>query len=346
MADHSHIEWTEATWNPVTGCTKVSPGCKNCYADRMAKRLQSMGAERYRNGFELTLHPDVIMQPLSWKRPRTIFVNSMSDLFHEDVPIEFIQDVFRMMGEAHWHTFQILTKRASRLAELAPSLNWAKNIWMGVSIENQDYVHRADNLRNVPAAVRFLSLEPLIGSITDINLSGIDWVIVGGESGPKCRSLDPDWVRILRDKCVEEVVPFFFKQWGGTRKKKNGRLLDGRIWDEMPQAKERLIRAKPAADNSAPYEHYAHILCKHTSTLRDRFNVKRIGIFGSYVRGEQRRRSDLDILVEYSIVPDLLTFIELEMHLSELLEIKVDLVRKEGIRKELRRQILDEVVYL
>ena len=237
MADHSHIEWTDATWNPVTGCTKVSPGCKNCYADRMAKRLQSMGAIRYRNGFELTLHPDVIIQPLSWKRSRTIFVNSMSDLFHEDIPVEFIQSVFNMMNQAHWHTFQILTKRASRLVEVSSLLDWSQNIWMGVSVENQDYVHRIDALRDIPATVRFLSLEPLLGPISDVILSGIDWVIVGGESGPKSRPLDPEWVRKLRDKCTGDGIPFFFKQWGGVRKKKAGRLPKGKEYLEMPVGK-------------------------------------------------------------------------------------------------------------
>ncbi len=239
MADHSHIEWTDATWNPVTGCTKISPGCKNCYADRMAKRLRSMGAYRYRNGFELTLHQDVIGQPLLWKKPRTIFVNSMSDLFHENIPFDFVRQVFEMMAQAHWHTFQILTKRSERLTSLASQLYWPQNVWMGVSIESQEYVYRADHLRRVPSAVRFLSVEPLLSRITTINLRGIDWVIVGGESGPRSRPMDPEWVRELRDTCVEKNVPFFFKQWGGTRKKKTGRKLDRRTWDEMPVAKRR-----------------------------------------------------------------------------------------------------------
>jgi len=234
MATNSSIEWTESTWNPVTGCTKISPGCKFCYADRMAKRLKAMGSPNYQNGFKLTLHDHVIYLPLSWKSPKTIFVNSMSDLFHEKVPIEFIKKVFDIMVEAEWHTFQILTKRGKRLEQIANQLPWAQNIWMGVSVENQDYTSRIKNLRKVPSAVRFLSVEPLIDKITRIDLRGIDWVIVGGESGPKSRPMESDWVRILRDKCVDRNVPFFFKQWGGTNKKKTGRILDGHTWDEMP----------------------------------------------------------------------------------------------------------------
>lgn len=234
------IEWTESTWNPVTGCNKISPGCKNCYAERMAKRLKLMGSERYANEFMLTLHEDVIQEPLNWKRPRTIFVNSMSDLFHEDIPFEFIQKVFNVMVKAEWHTFQILTKRSERLEELSALLPWSKNIWMGVSVENQKYTFRIDKLRKVPSAVRFLSIEPLIGKITKINLRGIDWVIVGGESGPKARYMDPDWVRIIRNKCNEQDVPFFFKQWGGVNKKRTGRVLDRKIWNEMPSARIRM----------------------------------------------------------------------------------------------------------
>ena len=221
----------------MTGCDKISPGCRNCYADRMAKRLQRMNSERYKNGFDLTMHPEVVLQPLSWKKPRTIFVNSMSDLFHEDLPFEFIKDVFAMMTKAHWHTFQILTKRSARLAELASRIEWPANVWMGVSVESQDYASRVDDLRAVPSAVRFLSIEPLLSRISQLNLENIDWVIVGGESGPKSRPMDPDWVRELRDLCLKENVPFFFKQWGGTRKTKTGRVLDGRMWDEMPEIK-------------------------------------------------------------------------------------------------------------
>jgi len=239
MASNSSIEWTESTWNPVTGCNKISPGCKFCYADRMAKRLKAMGSPNYQNGFKLTLHEHVIELPLSWKAPRTIFVNSMSDLFHEKIPLEFIQKVFNVMVKAEWHTFQILTKRSERLEELSRFLPWSKNIWMGVSIENQKYTYRINNLRKVPSAVRFLSVEPLLGKITKLDLRGIDWVIVGGESGPKARYMDPDWVRLIRDKCTEQEVPFFFKQWGGVNKKRTGRLLDRKTWNEMPSARLR-----------------------------------------------------------------------------------------------------------
>ena len=234
MADKSHIEWTEATWNPVTGCTKVSPGCKHCYAERLAKRLRAMGVEKYANGFQVTLHEDALSIPLQWKQPRIIFVNSMSDLFHKDVPLAFIQRVFAVMRQAHWHVFQVLTKRAERLAELAPKLEWPPNVWMGVSVETQQYTYRIDLLRTVPAAVRFLSLEPLLGPLPNLNLEGIHWVIVGGESGPGARPMRPEWVTEIRDQCLAASVPFFFKQWGGVNKKRAGRLLEGRTWDEMP----------------------------------------------------------------------------------------------------------------
>ena len=234
MAQNSSIEWTDSTWNPVTGCTKISPGCKHCYAERMAIRLAGMNQPRYRNGFEVTLQPDLVRLPLRWRQPRVIFVNSMSDLFHEDVPESFIAEVFETMVAAHWHTFQILTKRADRLADMAAHLPWPINVWMGVSVESPRYVHRIDRLRSVPAAVRFLSIEPLLAPIRSLPLADIDWVIVGGESGPGARPMSPDWVREIRDDCVEKSVPFFFKQWGGTRKKRTGRILDGRTWDEMP----------------------------------------------------------------------------------------------------------------
>jgi len=231
----SKIEWTESTWNPLTGCTKISPGCKNCYAERMAKRLQAMGQEKYRNGFNLTLHPASLDEPLLWKKPRMIFVNSMSDLFHKDVPEDFIQQVFSVMRQAHWHTFQVLTKRAERLLELDREIDWPDNVWMGVSVENQDYAFRIDLLRQTHACVKFLSLEPLLGPLPHLELEGIHWVIVGGESGPRARPLEREWVTEIRDQCLAQKVPFFFKQWGGTNKKKTGRLLDGRTWDEWPR---------------------------------------------------------------------------------------------------------------
>ena len=239
MAQLSRIEWTEATWNPVTGCSKISPGCKNCYAERLANRLAAMGQDRYRNGFNVTLHHDLVDLPLRWRQPRIIFVNSMSDLFHENVPDTFIMQVFDTMVAAHWHTFQILTKRSQRLAELAPYLPWPQNVWMGVSVESGKYTSRIADLRKTPAAVRFLSVEPLLEPIPNLPLTGIDWVIVGGESGPGCREMNADWVRQIRDRCVARDVPFFFKQWGGVRKKMHGRLLDGRAWDQLPSPKSR-----------------------------------------------------------------------------------------------------------
>ncbi len=234
MARRSGIEWTEATWNPVTGCTKVSPGCKHCYAERMAHRLQAMGQPNYRHGFELTLQPQMLEAPLHWRSPQTIFVNSMSDLFHGEVPELFIQRVFDVMRRAHWHRFQVLTKRADRLVELAPSIDWPRNVWMGVSVESSAYVHRIDALRRTPAATKFLSLEPLLGPLPDLDLGGIDWVIVGGESGPRARPMAEAWVEDLRDQCRRARVPFFFKQWGGRNKKRAGRELGGRTWDETP----------------------------------------------------------------------------------------------------------------
>ena len=235
MADRSHIEWTEATWNPVTGCTKVSAGCKNCYAERLAKRLQLMGNRRYKNGFRLTLHEDVIDLPRSWRSGRMIFVNSMSDLFHREVPLEFIQRVFRTMRECPQHVFQILTKRSERLQKLATHIDWPSNVWIGVSVENAAVLSRVDDLRIVPAAVRFLSCEPLIGSLARIDLRNIHWVIVGGESGFGARPMKIEWVREIFRACRKQHVPFFFKQWGGVRKDRTGRLLRGRTYDEMPE---------------------------------------------------------------------------------------------------------------
>ena len=230
----SQIEWTDTTWNPVTGCTKVSQGCKHCYAERMAKRLKAMGVPRYKDEFKVTLHHDLINAPLSWKKPRRVFVNSMSDLFHEKVPLEFIQSCFDTMKKASQHTFQILTKRSTRLVELAPYLEWSENIWMGVSVEDNQVLDRIDDLRKCPAHVRFLSCEPLIGPLENMNLKGIHWVIVGGESGPGARPMDANWVRNIRNQCQEKNIAFFFKQWGGVQKHLHGRILDNRTWDEYP----------------------------------------------------------------------------------------------------------------
>lgn len=242
MALGSSIEWTESTWNPVTGCSKVSLGCRNCYAERMAVRLQAMRQSNYVNGFDPTLHPHMLELPLRWKKPQNVFVNSMSDLFHEDVPLEYVQEVFSVMRRGHWHRFQVLTKRSERLAELDPMLTWAPNIWMGVSVEADVYRSRIDDLRATKAHLKFLSLEPLLEPLSNLDLTGIDWVIVGGESGPKARPMKPEWVTDLRDQCRSAHVPFFFKQWGGANKKKTGRLLEGRTWDELPD----LARASPA----------------------------------------------------------------------------------------------------
>jgi protein gp37 len=235
MTARSAIEWTEATWNPVTGCTKLSTGCANCYAQRMAKRLQAMGQPNYADGFALRTHEHMLELPLTWKRPQVVFVNSMSDLFHEAVPFEFIEGVFAIMREAEWHTFQVLTKRSQRLRELAPFLEWPDNVWMGVSVEDARVMSRVGDLRaSEGPVVKFLSLEPLLGPLPGLNLSAIDWVIAGGESGPGARPLDPAWVRDVRDVCLAARAPFFFKQWGGARKKLAGRELDGRLWSELP----------------------------------------------------------------------------------------------------------------
>lgn len=234
MAGNTSIEWTEATWNPVTGCNKVSQGCKNCYAERMAKRLTAMGNPRYTNGFQVTLHHDLVDLPYRWKKPRKVFVNSMSDLFHEDVPLEFIQKVFKTMRETPQNTYQILTKRAQRLSELSNQLEWAPNIWIGTSVEDESVMFRIDYLRQVDAHVRFLSCEPLLGPLNHLNLDNIHWVIVGGESGPGSRPMAAEWVRNIRDTCKEQNVAFFFKQWGGVQKHRYGRELDNEIYDEYP----------------------------------------------------------------------------------------------------------------
>ncbi len=247
MATESKIEWTQMTWNPVTGCTKISAGCQHCYAERMAKRLQAMGVERYRNAFKVTLHDDLIDLPLRWKQPRLVFVNSMSDLFHEQVPLEFIQRIFATMVKCPQHSFQVLTKRSTRLRELAPQLPWAANIWMGVSVEDERVVKRVVDLRHVPAYVRFLSCEPLIGPLSSLPLDGIHWVIVGGESGPHARPMRREWVESILGQCREARVAFFFKQWGGVRKDRTGRELHGRTYDEMPSATFDWQRTQAAA---------------------------------------------------------------------------------------------------
>ncbi len=237
MSTQSSIEWTETTWNPVTGCTKISDGCKHCYAERMATRLQAMGVEKYRNGFDLTVHESVLEEPLRWKKPRIVFVNSMSDLFHEAVPAVFIESVFRVMNRASQHTFQVLTKRPARVLELDPKLTWTPNIWLGTSIESKERIDRLAKLKESSALTKFLSLEPLLGPLPGLDLAGVDWVIVGGESGPGARPMKADWVREIRDNCLQSRVPFFFKQWGGVFKKQMGRVLDKRTWDQMPASK-------------------------------------------------------------------------------------------------------------
>ena len=242
MATKTSIEWTESTWNPLTGCTKVSPGCQHCYAERMALRLQAMGQLNYSNGFKLTPHERLLEAPLAWKKPQMIFVNSMSDLFHEDVPGSFVMKVFDVMRRAWWHQFQILTKRSERLLALNTEIFWPANVWMGISVENMDYTFRADHLRQTDARIRFLSLEPLLGPIPNLDLHDIHWVIVGGESGPRARPIKEDWIIEIRDQCLVADVPFFFKQWGGLNKKRAGRLLQGRVWDGLPE------QVSPAAD--------------------------------------------------------------------------------------------------
>lgn len=235
MTSKSAIEWTDSTWNPVTGCNKISPGCKNCYAERMARRLKAMGQANYVNGFELTLHEHMLNHPLEIKKPSVIFVNSMSDLFHEDIPFEFIQRVFAIMREANWHQFQVLTKRSERLTEVSSEIDWPKNVWMGVSVENERHKFRINHLGRTDASIKFLSLEPLLGPIPEMDLSSIDWVITGGESGPKSRPVRIEWFLDIKNQCKKAGIPFFFKQWGGVNKKKSGRLLQGRTWDEMPR---------------------------------------------------------------------------------------------------------------
>ena len=230
------IEWTESTWNPITGCTKISSGCKFCYAEVMTRRLQAMGQEKYKKGFELALHPDVLIEPYTWKKPKMIFVNSMSDLFHKDVPIAFIQKIFNVIKENPHHVFQVLTKRADilRYYDSEGWLDWPHNLWMGVTVENKDVTHRIDNLRLTGARVKFLSCEPLLTSLPEINLKGIDWVIVGGESGRTPRPVKEEWILDIKEQCIQAGVAFYFKQWGGTNKKKAGKMLEGKIYNEMP----------------------------------------------------------------------------------------------------------------
>lgn len=235
MAAGSTIEWTEATWNPVTGCTKVSAGCKHCYAERMAKRLKAMGSPNYRNGFKLTLQPQMLDLPYIWRKPRKVFVNSMSDLMHPDVPNEYIVRVFEVMNDNPQHRFQLLTKRPERLASIEQLVNWSPNIWMGVTVENDRFLGRVDLLRDCGAQVKFLSLEPLLGPLSQLDLAEIDWAIVGGESGPKARPMEEWWATELRDKCLGSSVSFFFKQWGGVQKHRHGRLLEGREWNQIPE---------------------------------------------------------------------------------------------------------------
>jgi protein gp37 len=242
MGENSSIEWTESTWNPTTGCDLLSPGCDHCYAERMSLRLKAMGQSKYSNGFQLALHESALELPLTWKKPQRIFVNSMSDLFHHGVPVPFIQRVFATMAKAHWHQFQILTKRSGRLLGLSGELDWPPNVWMGVSVETAEYKSRIDHLRNTGAAIKFLSIEPLLGDLGPLDLSGIDWVIVGGESGPGARPVHAEWITGIKDQCEQAQVPFFFKQWGGVQKKRAGRTLDGRTWDELPNSASRDAR--------------------------------------------------------------------------------------------------------
>ena len=253
MADSSNIEWTEATWNPTTGCDRTSPGCDNCYALVLARRLKAMGQAKYQRdgdprtsgpGFGLTCHPDTLSIPTRWTAPRTVFVNSMSDLFHDDVPDQFIQDVFDVISATPQHTYQMLTKRSQRLRRLAPALTWPPNLWMGVSVESDRYGFRIDHLRLVPAAVRFISFEPLLAPVRHVDLSGIGWVIVGGESGTAARPIAEQWVADLRDQCLTAGVPFFFKQWGGRTSKSGGRTLSGRTYDGLPEV-ARPVSAPP-----------------------------------------------------------------------------------------------------
>jgi protein gp37 len=290
MASNSHIEWTDATWNPVTGCTKISPGCKHCYAERLAKRLKAMGQQNYRNGFELTLQPQMLELPVHWKSPRRIFVNSMSDLFHDEVPESYIMQVFDVMVRAPWHQYQVLTKRSERVLALSKKLPWAPQIWMGVSVENEKYTYRIQDLRATAAHLKFLSLEPLLGPLRKLNLKGIDWAIVGGESGPGARPVDPAWVADLRDQCMKANVPFFFKQWGGVQKKKTGRILEGRTWTRCLLAPSWWRYKENKWRNKALYCEYGreavtgHLIATKREFIQSRCRLKR------YSRPWRKRR--------------------------------------------------------
>ena len=255
MSDKTAIEWTDSTWNPVTGCTKISPGCKHCYAELFAERWRGIPGHHFEQGFELRLWPERLLLPLTWKKPRTIFVNSMSDLFHKNVSFAFIQKIFAVMRQAHWHQFQILTKRSERLADCSSRIDWPPNVWMGVSVENRDYTFRIEHLRRTGAQVKFLSLEPLLGPLPGLNLQGMDWVIVGGESGPRARPIETSWVVDLRDQCRRARVPFFFKQWGGRNKKAAGRKLEGETYDQMPVI---AVNDSRAPIPSSSFEHVEH----------------------------------------------------------------------------------------
>ena len=234
MATKSRIEWTGSTWNPITGCDKVSPGCDHCYAERMARRLQAMGVAKYRNGFKVTLHPDVLSAPIRWKKPHLVFVNSMADIFHKDVPIEYIQRIFEVMRSCPQHVFQVLTKRSKRMVRVSGQLPWPDNVWLGVTVETARYRFRIDDLRKTPARIKWLSLEPLLGPLGEVDLTDIDWAVVGGESGPGARPVQEEWILEIRRRCRRSGTAFFFKQWGGVNKKRTGRTLRGKIYDEMP----------------------------------------------------------------------------------------------------------------
>ena len=250
--NRTNIQWSYSTWNPVTGCSKISPGCKNCYAEKIAKRLESMGQKKYKHGFKLTLHENTLDKPLKMKKPHKIFVNSMSDLFHKDVPFDFIEKIFKIMNRAQRHQFQILTKRSKRLLAIADKLKWTPNIWMGVSVENNNYKYRIDNLQKTGSFIKFICFEPLLGFVENPDFSNIDWVIAGGESGVGSRRVKEEWILKIRDSCIRQNVPFFFKQWGGVDRKKSGRILQGKLWEQFPDVEGKI--AKLPVDERYPGE--------------------------------------------------------------------------------------------